>query len=70
MIYMVCPTCKTLLGHKEIPYYKGLKEICNKKLSEKQAEIEKGKLLDRLQIKNICCRIRVINFVRKVELLK
>lgn len=70
MLYYKCPSCRTILANKQLLYEKGLKEICeNVKLSEKQKNEEKKKLLDKLQLVNICCRMRMISYVDKVNVL-
>lgn len=66
---MKCPTCRNLLGDKEVPYYNELKNINNKNLTNKQKEEAHAKLLNSLNITKICCRMRVINNVRLAELI-
>lgn len=70
MIYIKCPTCRNLLGNKEVAYYEGLNKINNNKsLTDKQKEDSIGKLLNSLHITNMCCRMRVINNIRMAEII-
>lgn len=70
MLYFKCPTCKTILANKQIELENGLDEICkNTKLSDAQKDEEKGKLLDKLQIKRQCCRIRIL-YVKQIDIVK
>lgn len=70
MLYFRCPTCRTLLAHKQIPLEEGLKKICgNPKLSEEEKKKQKTELLDRLELKRYCCRMR-ITYVKQVEIIK
>lgn len=70
MLYYKCPSCRTILANKQIPYEKGLDKICeNNKLSDEEKNDEKRILLDKLQLVNICCRMRMISYIKKVEIL-
>ena len=80
MLYMVCPTCGELLGDKQIPYNMKIKEICDKyninddllaRGFDKTPEFvkERQDLIQSL-FKNICCKMRVINYVELVKMVK
>lgn len=65
MLYVRCPTCGRLLGNVQIPYETELSKICNdKKLTQKEKDNEKRKLLDKMNIpkEKYCCRMRVMTF--------
>lgn len=71
MLYYKCPSCKTVLANKQIPYEIGLKKICNNsKLSEEEANAAKKALLDNLLILNMCCRPRVMSYIDLIDTLK
>ncbi len=71
MLYFRCPTCKTNLANKQIPYEKGTEKICNdKKLSEEEENEKKMKLLDDIEIKRLCCRMRMISYISLIETIQ
>jgi DNA-directed RNA polymerase subunit N (RpoN/RPB10) len=71
MLYYRCPTCKSILGNKQIPYESGLNSICdNKKLSEPEQEKQKMDLLDKLEITRYCCRMRMLTYIQLITILK
>lgn len=71
MLYPRCPTCRTILANKQIPYEIRLEKIC-KDLSKSfdQKEQDKRKLLDELYIINECCRMRFLGYVRLIDTIK
>jgi DNA-directed RNA polymerase subunit N (RpoN/RPB10) len=71
MLYYKCPTCRTLLANKQLVYENEIKNIINnQKLSDEQKNIEKEKILDKLFIMNICCRMRTLTYCKKIEIVK
>lgn len=70
MLYFKCPTCKTILANKQIPFEKGMDEICAKVKTEEEADALKEKLLDKLEIKRYCCRPRVLCYVDLIKIIK
>ena len=63
MLYIICPTCKFLLGQIIIDYEKNKEIIClnpNLTLEEKEKEI--SKLLRNLKLRRICCKMRVMTY--------
>ncbi len=80
MLYMICPTCGELLGDKQLIYNTKLKEICDQyninddlmaRGFDKTPEfVEERKKLIQSLFKNICCKMRVINYVELVKLIK
>lgn len=71
MLYFRCPTCKTELANKQIPYEEEMKKIENNdKLSENEKDQLKMGLLSKLEVNNICCRMRVLTYLKQIELLK
>lgn len=68
MIYFKCPTCKTLLANKQIPYEHAMDALCNNvNLTEQQRNDAKRKIMDDLEITRYCCRARVMGYVRLIE---
>ena len=71
MLYFKCPTCKTILANKQIPFEKGLEQIeKNTKLSEHDKDLAKRELLDDLQVERYCCRMRMLTYVKLIEIIK
>lgn len=70
MLYLRCPTCRTMLADKQLVYEKELEKICSCNKSDAQKEQDKRDLLDRIQVTNICCRMRMIRYTKLVEIIK
>ena len=70
MLYFKCPTCRTLLANKQLVYEKRLKEICNSNKSKNEKDAEKKKLLDELELPRECCRMRMMGYVKLIEIIK
>ena len=80
MLYMVCPTCGELLGDKQLLYNDGIKKICDKynindellsRGFDKTPEFveERSKLITGL-FKNVCCKMRALNYLELVKIVK
>ncbi len=73
MLYYKCPSCRTILANKQIIFDEQMKKICNnKKLSIKQKDLAKMQLLDDIGLSkksNICCRMRIISYVKLIEII-
>lgn len=70
MLYYKCPTCKTLLANKQIVYEERLIAICNdNKMSDKDKLDSKKKLLDELDVIRPCCRMRLLGYVKLIDLI-
>jgi DNA-directed RNA polymerase subunit N (RpoN/RPB10) len=68
MLYYKCPTCRTVLANRQLPYEEGLQKICeNEKLDKNKKDKEKMKLLDDLLISNICCRTRILTYLQIID---
>lgn len=60
MIYQTCPTCGYLISSKAIDYENKKKEICdNNNLSQEEQEKEIQKLIQSLNIRRYCCKMRL-----------
>lgn len=77
MLYMRCPTCKTLLGDKQIYYERHMADICKKAEEghyKSSADEEKAKsdLVKSLGLNphRYCCIMRVLTYVKQVEIVK
>ena len=70
MLPPVCFTCGHLLADIQIPYDMDLMKIENDlQMSDKEKNTAKSALLDKYHVKKYCCRVRVLSFVRLVEII-
>ena len=71
MLYFRCPTCRTILANKQVLFEEELDNICkNDKLSKKESDAAKQNLLDRLELRNMCCRPRMLTYIKLVDVVK
>jgi DNA-directed RNA polymerase subunit N (RpoN/RPB10) len=71
MIYLKCPTCSYVLGNRQRIYEQGLEEIESNPNNDEELKLElKQKLLESLGLKRYCCRMRVITYKNKTEIIK
>jgi DNA-directed RNA polymerase subunit N (RpoN/RPB10) len=71
MLYYKCPSCRTVLANKQLPFEDHIDKICkDNKLTDQQKTKLKEKLLDKLFITNICCRMRMLTYIKEIELIK
>ncbi len=70
MLYYKCPTCATILANKQLLFEQELEKICNERISEKEKDKLKTKLLDELEVNRQCCRMRMLTYVRLIEVVK
>jgi DNA-directed RNA polymerase subunit N (RpoN/RPB10) len=70
MLYFKCPTCRTVLANKQLIYEERLAEISNSKKSKEEKDKEKRKLLDDLKLIRECCRMRMMGYVKLIDILK
>jgi DNA-directed RNA polymerase subunit N (RpoN/RPB10) len=71
MIYLKCPTCGTIIGNRQIIYETKLKEIDNDpNIDEPEKLRQKTKLIDSLELKRYCCRMRIMTFKSKPDTIK
>jgi DNA-directed RNA polymerase subunit N (RpoN/RPB10) len=69
MLYAVCPTCKKLLGDKQIIYETEIEKIMNdNKLSDEEKDSKKQELAKKLTTR-YCCRMRLISYVDFAKLV-
>lgn len=69
MLYYRCPTCKTILGNKQIPYEEAFEKICNTKLTREERAKKMKELLDNLELPRLCCRQKILSYVKLIEVL-
>ncbi len=76
MLYMKCPTCRNLLGNKQIYFEEKLDKICNDcdvgKISNEEADKQKMELVNFL-IPNkhrYCCKMRLLTYKREIDIIK
>lgn len=71
MIYLKCPTCGYILGNRQQMYDKGLDEIESNPNNDEEQKLDlKEKLIESLQLKRYCCKMRVITYKNKTEIIK
>ena len=71
MLYYKCPTCRTILANKQLLYENSMDNICkNDTLDKKQKDEAKKKLLDELELPNMCCRMRILTYIKLIEIIK
>ncbi len=71
MIYLKCPTCGTVIGNRQIVYETKLEEIDNNpNIDENEKLTQKTKLIESLELKRYCCRMRVMTFKSKTTTIK
>jgi DNA-directed RNA polymerase subunit N (RpoN/RPB10) len=71
MIYLKCPSCGTVIGNRQIPYETGLEEIENNPNINEAEKLElKNKLIESLEIKRYCCKMRVTTYKSMPDIIK
>jgi DNA-directed RNA polymerase subunit N (RpoN/RPB10) len=71
MIYLKCPSCSYIIGNRQIIYEKKLDEIySNPNIDDDEKMNQKTKLIDSLNIKRYCCRMRIITFKQLTDIIK
>lgn len=75
MLYIRCPTCRTLLGDKQLYYEKQLAEICKnqemgKYKSQEDVDKDKMKLVTSIGLDRYCCKNRLVTYVKLIEVVK
>jgi DNA-directed RNA polymerase subunit N (RpoN/RPB10) len=70
MLYSKCPTCNKLFADIVLVYEDEMKKICNNpKLTSKQKDEAKEKLINSLGLDRYCCRMRIISYIDMAELM-
>jgi DNA-directed RNA polymerase subunit N (RpoN/RPB10) len=70
MLPPVCFTCRHVFADIQIPYDTDMELIENDpKMNEQEKNIAKSKLLDKYYITNYCCRMRVLGYVKLVNII-
>lgn len=71
MHYLVCPSCDYLLGNRQIFYETELNKIeSDPNTTESQKLDLKQKLVEKLELPNYCCKMRVMTFKSKTTIFK
>ncbi len=71
MLYMRCPTCRTLLADKQLYYERELQKICDDhKLDINESDIKKEKLINSLGLDRYCCRMRILTYVKLIDIIR
>lgn len=70
MLYLKCPTCKNILGNKQIPFENDIEKICeNVSLSEEEKKKKKMELVDKY-VDKYCCRMRLLTYAKLINIVK
>lgn len=67
MLYFKCPSCRFNLARVQVPYTIEMAEICNSKMSNKEKDVAKTDLLNKLNVTKYCCRMRCMGFVELIN---
>lgn len=70
MYYFRCPTCRTEFANRLLIWEKELEKICNSTMTRKEKDAAQGKLLDSLNLRNICCRMRFVTYTDTNKIVK
>lgn len=71
MLYLKCPTCKELLGNRQLIYEELYDQLLlNPDLSEKEKDLKKQELVNSLGLKLYCCKVRMITYIRLIDIIK
>lgn len=63
MLYISCPTCGYFLGRITIEYEKQKEQICeNPELSDEEKEKKLSILLQSLNLRRYCCKMRIMTY--------
>ena len=70
MLYLTCPTCGYFLGQKTIQYEEKKKIICsNPTLLQEEKDEQLAQLLNSLNLKRYCCKMRMMAYKDIVEII-
>ena len=70
MVYMVCPTCGTLIAHYQTKYeIEKEKIINNRSISIKEKEQELSNVLKSFKLRRECCKTRLITYIDPIDIL-
>lgn len=73
MLYLVCPTCNTCLGDKQLIIEKNVEIICGdvdmNKITQKEADNLKSELITSFKVK-YCCNTRLLSYIDQVRIIK
>ena len=70
MFYFRCPTCRTEFANKILIWQNELNKICHSEKTLEENDIYQAKILDELEIKQPCCRMRFITYLDKNSVIK
>ena len=71
MLYFRCPTCKTVLANKQLPFEAEMEKICkDRTISDDEKNKQKKELLDKLELKRYCCRTLMMTYIKTIDIVK
>lgn len=73
MIYLKCPTCKTILSDKQLQYEELLDKICKDEemnnIDHEQAKKFKAELIKAFKLR-YCCSVRLMSYIKLIDIIK
>lgn len=74
MLYMKCPTCKQLLGDKQLIYEKLNNHIQQEymlgNINEQEYNKAKQEIIQKLNLDRYCCNMRLLTYLNDILLVK
>ena len=71
MLYPICPTCGTCLADIEPVFEVRKDKICeNPELSEEDKNLAIQKLVNEMNLRRLCCKMRLITYVDLIKIVK
>ena len=74
MLYIRCPTCRTLLGDKQLYYKQELAKICKEcemgECTREKADKKKEDLVNSIGLDRYCCKMRIMTYVDLINIVK
>lgn len=68
MLYIVCPTCRELLGNKQLLYETHIEKINKLNISDEERSELQQQLVQEL-VELYCCRQRLMTYRNLVEII-
>lgn len=70
LFYIRCPSCSRIISYSLDKYHEDLGQILNDNtLSSQERDQKRANLLDKYNIRNICCRIRIMGLIPYHEII-
>lgn len=72
MLYLKCPTCRELLGNKQLIYEKEVKTIIDSNDSDESKAKRKMDLIAKIGLSKhrYCCKNRLITYTKLIDIVQ